>query len=169
MFHRNRFSRRTAGLVPVLFLVGGVVLTAQDAPPGGDGGETGRPIHVNDREALHRDLPIRIIGLEETGNSFRDRTPLLEQCDHVATMVDVEELYRRKRALYEEGGRFPSPLPVPSGAPAAGEPPGEKPPVSPAPPPARESSWSRAIVRWILPGGLFLILAGLMAVRRRLR
>jgi len=71
-----------------------------------------RVLRDRNREEMHSELPIKLIGLEEGDNSFRNRTPILEQSDRVFTTVDSDENYRRKLAMYETGQSFSYPLPI---------------------------------------------------------
>ena len=62
-----------------------------------------------DREFMHPGNPLEVVGLEDADNDIRSRTPALERSDRQAAVVDLEELYDRKLALYE-GRVFAKPL-----------------------------------------------------------
>ena len=62
-----------------------------------------------DREAMHPGDPFEIVGLEQGDNSFRHRTPALMRADTTPTLVDPNELYERRMAMYEDGRKFTKP------------------------------------------------------------
>ncbi len=112
-----------------------------------------------DKEAMHEGLEIRVIGMEEGDNHFRDRTPALMNSDRKPALVDTEKLYDRKRAMFEEGARFHTPLPV------VGK--GEAPRPAPArrPAPAKKekeggSEWLKFLVLLGGAGAFLLALKG---------
>lgn len=77
--------------------------------------ELERILQRRDREHLHIKSPIELIGLEEGDNEFRSATPLLEEADRSEILVDTDENYRRRLAMYEEGAVFNRPLNTASG------------------------------------------------------
>ncbi len=112
-----------------------------------------------DKEAMHEGLEIRIIGMEEGDNHFRDKTPALMNSDRKPALVDTDELYDRKRAMFEEGARFHTALPVVGKAPA----PGKAPSLLPGPKPAKEegrADWLKYLVLLGGAGAFFLAWKG---------
>ncbi|MFH1999721.1 MAG: hypothetical protein ABIK28_08575 [Planctomycetota bacterium] len=73
---------------------------------------TNKILEERNREELHRDLPIKLSGLEQGDNSFRELTPSLLYSDGKAAIVDREELYNRKLAMYEKSRSFDTSLAV---------------------------------------------------------
>jgi hypothetical protein len=69
-----------------------------------------------DREMLHAGMPVELIGLDEGDATFRTRTPLLANSDQAVILVDAEENYARRLAMYETGERFHAPPPRSSAA-----------------------------------------------------
>ncbi len=114
------------------------------------------PVEENvDKEAMHEGLEIRIIGMEEGDNHFRDRTPALMNSDRKVALVDTDKLYDRKRAMYEEGARFHTPLPVvgediPPSRPVAAA------PAGPAPAPKEGGGWFWKYLVLLAGAGAFL-------------
>ena len=91
----------------------GIALLAAGAPVSGQVRPEPNPVEENvDKEAMHEGMEIRIIGMEEGENHFRDRTPALLNSDRKTALVDADKLYDRKRAMFEEGARFHTALPA---------------------------------------------------------
>ncbi len=59
-----------------------------------------------DRELMHSDTPIEISGLDQGPVGFRGRTPALLKADRTVALVDANENYDRRLAMYEQGARF---------------------------------------------------------------
>lgn len=74
--------------------------------------EEDQTLWMRGREILHEGDPLDLVGLEEGDNSFRHRTPILEQSDRAVAMVDLDENYRRRLAMYSDQGSFTEPLPI---------------------------------------------------------
>ncbi len=62
------------------------------------------------RTVIHPGEPLRVVGLEEGDNGFRDRTPLLENAEGMASAVDLKELRERRLAMYTTGANFHTPV-----------------------------------------------------------
>lgn len=78
-------------------------------------------LHERNRSAMHPGDPLKIVGLEQGGNNIRASTPMLEQSDRVAAMVNPDENYRRTIAMYEDGATFQQPLAMLSPAPTTSD------------------------------------------------
>jgi|GEM_PF-2610224 len=132
---RERFRRlfaRLAWLIPLLF--GGLAQAEASFPQGKSADRTaptvklrGADLHGQElnlgqrqRDFLHPGDPHDLVGIEEGGNGFRERTPLLVGADTSAVQVDPEENYRRRLALYEDRASFHTPLPRAGGSAARG-------------------------------------------------
>lgn len=87
----------------------GVPSAAQQ--PGEDMRDVGKILNEQDRVKLHPGDALRVLGIEEEGNGFRERTPVLLRSDRAVTVVDPEASRARKLALYE-GHVFSRPLEV---------------------------------------------------------
>ncbi len=108
------------------------------------------PVEENvDKEAMHEGLEIRIIGMEEGDNHFRDKTPALMNSDRKPALVDTDKLYDRKRAMFEEGARFHTSLPVLGKGPA----PRQSAVQAPPPGPARKGGGGDWLKYLVLLGG----------------
>jgi hypothetical protein len=70
----------------------------------------GAVLFSRDRELMHPGDPLVVVGLEQEGNDFRDRAPALRKSEREPLLVDEDENYRRRLAMYEEGSSFRSPL-----------------------------------------------------------
>ncbi len=69
-------------------------------------------LRERNREILHpRTDPLVLVGREQDGNGFRDRVPALVEASKPPVMVDADELYARRRAIYEKGAKYHQPLP----------------------------------------------------------
>jgi len=137
-----------AGLLAAAFAGGGAGAQFRPEPS---------PVEENvDKEAMHEGMEIRIIGMEEGDNHFRDGTPALLNSDRKPALVDTDRLYDRKRAMYEEGVLFHNPLP-PVGKAEVSLPPAALPPASPR----REGSgWTSGWLKLlVLLGGAGALLA----------
>jgi len=66
------------------------------------------------RQELHPGDPLGLVGNEQGSNSFRDRTPGLEQSTNQAAPVDVNANYARRIAMYEKGTTYHAALPAAS-------------------------------------------------------
>ncbi|MEM7305769.1 MAG: hypothetical protein AAF682_03820 [Planctomycetota bacterium] len=116
-------------------------------------------VRVNDREQLHPSLnPTVIVGIEQEDNSFRDRTPALYQSDRQPELLDPEENYRRRLAMYTEGASFHRP-PSRADGPAGPGPADDEATTTPA---ARAESSDPSLLRWAWLIPLFAV--GLFAV-----
>ena len=110
-----KITRKPAGLVLVAALAcaGPAAGQKQAAPP---------PLHFRGMEVRNPEdmmrLPIRLHGIEEDGRTFRDSTPPLSRGKTRPSTVDVEQAYRRVRAIYEEGSFLTEPLREAGPAPA---------------------------------------------------
>jgi hypothetical protein len=120
-----RFRRhRTIALHCALSLIVGSHAIAQAASdserPGSDSNSEyaihGMPadqleplLHGRERSLLHPGEPLRVVGNEEDGNGFRDRTPMLAGAEGIASSVDLQELRDRRLAMYTGRERFHSP------------------------------------------------------------
>lgn len=62
------------------------------------------------RERMHPGNALVVVGSEQEDNSFRNLTPSLMHAEKVAVLVDPEENYRRRLAMYESRQRFDSAL-----------------------------------------------------------
>jgi len=80
--------------------------------------ESERILSDRQREVIHPGIPIDLVGIEQGDNSFRDRTPALENSDGLVAVVDREELYRRRLALYS-GATITQSMPSRRGRPDA--------------------------------------------------
>lgn len=85
-------------LVLVLCAAAGPAPAQSQGPPPGFLGR--------DREMMHPEVPLELVGMEQDETSFRTRTPALERSDRTAALVDVDELRERKLSLYADGERF---------------------------------------------------------------
>ena len=105
-----------------------------------------------------RDSEPQLLGLEEAGISFRDRTPALAEGDIAPTIVDPEQLRQQRLAAYERPwASFGS---TSAAAPRAGARPA---PGTPAPPSAPPSGGGWL---WSLVAASALV-GGYVALRRR--
>lgn len=64
-----------------------------------------------DRQDLRGEQPIELVGLEQAGNGFRERTPLLAQADTTPARIDEGELHARRMAILAGETFDVSPLP----------------------------------------------------------
>lgn len=71
-----------------------------------------RLIGSRNRERMHPGNPLTVVGSEQEDNSFRDRTPSLMNAEKVAVLVDEDEAYRRRMAMYNSGARFDAGPPI---------------------------------------------------------
>lgn len=78
--------------------------------PPSTGKDTSNVLWGRGREVLHTGEPLRIRGLEEGDNDFRERTPALERSDRKVAFVDLSELRDRKLAMYDGAASFHAPL-----------------------------------------------------------
>ena len=69
-------------------------------------------LNERNREDMHPGNPLKLVGVEQEGNSFRERTPALLNGDIVAALVDPEENRARRLAMYATPERVDSALPV---------------------------------------------------------
>ena len=60
----------------------------------------------SNREWLHHGDPLALVGREQEGNDLRSKTPALTHVDGTAAQVDIEELHRRRLAMYDSGAVF---------------------------------------------------------------
>ncbi len=67
-----------------------------------------RSVGDRNRERMHPGQPLHVVGAEQEDNSFRERTPSLIRAEKVAVIVDPDENYRRRLAMYDSGQRFDS-------------------------------------------------------------
>lgn len=67
-----------------------------------------RTVGDRNRERMHPGQPLHVVGSEQEDNSFRERTPSLMKAEKVAVLVDPDENYRRRLAMYDTGQRFDS-------------------------------------------------------------
>ena len=118
------------------------------------------------RELLHSETPIELVGVEQSDNSFRERTPALQRSDRAAALVDREENYRRRIAMYA-GESFHQPLSLAAPPDSATRPVAPPRPIRTAPPPA-EAEPEGGVPWIILPVGA-AIAAALWGLRRRRR
>jgi hypothetical protein len=127
--------------------------------------EVDRLLWDRGREILHTGDPLDIVGQEEGENGFRDRTPILQQSDKAVAMVDIDESYRRRLAMYSEGRSFHRPLPAAAGnlAGMSGSALAARPPAAPTTPDG--PSGGGALWPIILPASLLLAL--LLVIRWR--
>lgn len=72
-------------------------------------GELGDILRARDRDAMHPGQALVIIGREQDGNDLRSRTPALAQADHKNAIVNVDDVYQRTLAMYEDGTVFHGP------------------------------------------------------------
>jgi hypothetical protein len=120
---KARLTRVFGRVVVVAWLCAGwaPVAASQDLPTlppadealkihGLEGHNLERLLEQRERGTLHPGVPLDLIGNEEGDNGFRAATPLLTQVDRTPALVDREENYNRRRALYEEGACFSAPL-----------------------------------------------------------
>ncbi|MBL8804519.1 MAG: hypothetical protein JNN27_21155 [Planctomycetes bacterium] len=63
-----------------------------------------------DRELLHPGGALDVVGAEQGDNGFRSNTPALERGALTAAKVDIDELYARRLAMYEENRSFHTPV-----------------------------------------------------------
>ena len=52
--------------------------------------------------------PFGLSGLDQSDRGFRARTPALQKSDRAVALIDADENYRRRLAMYEEGATFDS-------------------------------------------------------------
>lgn len=71
----------------------------------------GAVLFSRDRELMHPGDPLLVVGLEQDGNSFRDRAPALFASDRTPLQVDAEVNYRRRLSMYQEAASFRVALP----------------------------------------------------------
>jgi len=71
---------------------------------------TEQAVRERDRELLHPGGALDVVGAEQGDNGFRARTPALERGTLAAARVDVDELYARRLAMYEERRTFHTPV-----------------------------------------------------------
>ena len=64
------------------------------------------------REVLHEGNPLELAGLDQGDEGFRARTPGLLRSDRAAALVDRDENYRRRLALYDSQASYHHPLPL---------------------------------------------------------
>lgn len=91
-----------------------------------------------DRAELRGEQPIELVGMEQGGNGFRERTPLLAQADATPARIDAEELRARREAILAGETFDVTPLPrvdAPPPTPVSG------PTPPPTPPPSPDRSW----------------------------
>ena len=69
-------------------------------------------LNERNREDMHPGNPLKLVGVEQEGNSFRDRTPALLNGDIVAALVDPEENRARRLAMYGSTSRLDRPQAV---------------------------------------------------------
>jgi hypothetical protein len=167
-----KLLRRAAGC---LLLVSGSLCPAFAQEPNAKvtepiSDEIDRLLWDRGREILHPADPLDLKGVEEEGNDFRHRTPLLEQSDRAGAQVDEEENHLRRLAMYAEGRSFHAPLVTATGhagtAPEARSSPARFANSTPDGPDESTggSSW---LLLLLLPGTLALFLAGLVWARYR--
>ncbi len=121
----------------------------------------------SDRAESHNDIPIRLIGIEQGENSFREQAPALKHSDRRSAQVDITQSYQRKLAMYEEGKIFSLPLGLVESVSSMVM---SKPPVranaNDAASTSKESPVSGDFITWMLPLVLLLLLAGLFLQNR---
>lgn len=125
-------------------------------------------LNERDREDMHPGNPLKLVGVEQEGNSFRQRTPALMNGDLVAALVDPEANRARRLAMYESTARVNRALPVQSmlGSSSAPRYQAQVEAVDePVEPPPEEPSEHGLVLR--IASGLGALLC-LLAVRRRL-
>lgn len=71
---------------------------------------TEQAVRERDRELLHPGGALDVVGVEQGDNGFRSNTPALERGTLTAAKVDVDELYARRLAMYEENRSFHTPV-----------------------------------------------------------
>lgn len=71
---------------------------------------TEQAVRERDRELLHPGGALDVVGVEQGDNGFRSSTPALERGVLTAAKVDVDELYARRLAMYEERRSFHTPV-----------------------------------------------------------
>lgn len=67
---------------------------------------TRRLVEERKRDELRGDLAIELTGLEQGDNGFRENTPALLYSDRETSIVDRNELYKRKLSMYEKGQSY---------------------------------------------------------------
>ena len=63
-------------------------------------------VRSTDRERLHRDVAVELVGREQGDNDLRSGTSALAKSDRATAPVDIDELYQRRLAMYDEGATF---------------------------------------------------------------
>lgn len=164
--------RRAAGCLLLVFGNLCPALAQAPKPPASEPipDEVDRLLWDRGREILHPADPLDLVGVEEGGNDFRSRTPLLEQSDRAVARVDVEENRLRRLAMYAEGRSFHVPLLATAGIGVNA--PGARSSLARSANPtskaadggAEDSSW---LLLLLLPGTLAMILVGLVWARYR--
>jgi len=109
------------------------------------------------REVLHEGDPLALAGLDQGDEGFRARTPALLRSDRATALVDPDENYRRRLALYEDRASFHHPLPVARPP----EDPGTTPRRAEAPRPVEAATETSPSSWWWAGIAGFLALAGL--------
>jgi hypothetical protein len=71
---------------------------------------TEQAVRERDRELLHPGGALDVVGAEQGDNGFRSSTPALERGALSAAKVDIDELYARRLAMYEESRSFHTPV-----------------------------------------------------------
>ena len=92
----------------LVLCAGGV--SAQQSPPHAEhAGELEELKWERDKELMHTQSPaLALGGLEQGDNDMRGRTPALQNSDRAVALLDPEENYRRRLALYDQGATFAS-------------------------------------------------------------
>jgi hypothetical protein len=72
-------------------------------------GESSALLRERDRDGMHPGQALVIVGREQDGNDLRARTPALAQADRRNAIVNVDEVYQRTLAMYEDGTVFHGP------------------------------------------------------------
>lgn len=140
----NRISAASSAAVCSFVLASGVLAQGElDVGRTTDGSvskpeleEQKQNLRERNRSSLYPGDPLVIVGIEQGDNDIRSRTPALLNSDRKSTRVNDDEAYRRKLALYEDGGHTLQPVviarPIAQPTPVA---PQIRKPASDAPPP----------------------------------
>lgn len=108
----HRISRALSAVACSILLASGLFAQGE-APPDRPGDGQPSPtefeaqkqnLRERNRAAMYPGVALEIVGLEEGDNDLRSRTPALLKSDRNSTILDPTDAYRRKLAMYADGG-----------------------------------------------------------------